>query len=195
MDSSETSKIDLSGALDGLTTDTKNKKGFMAFQLKNLHLREMIQKTRQSVKPWTEFLNYKQFKVPTGPGPASKRLIKNIENYQGNYVFVFVILVIFCILTSPLLIIAIGACLGACYVISIKNQEQKLKILGRELTLAQQYGGVALLSFPLFWIAGAGSVVFWVIGLSFVIIVAHASTRVIEDETLFEEVSVEMDPL
>ena len=37
-------------------------------------------------------------------------------------------------------------------------------LIGRELSLAQQYGAVGILSFPLFWVAGAGSVVFWVIG-------------------------------
>jgi len=37
-------------------------------------------------------------------------------------------------------------------------------ISGRELTLAQQYGVVGICAFPLFWIAGAGSAVFWVIG-------------------------------
>lgn len=35
---------------------------------------------------------------------------------------------------------------------------------GRELSLAQQYSVVAALSFPLFWLAGAGSAVFWIIG-------------------------------
>ena len=37
-------------------------------------------------------------------------------------------------------------------------------VSGRELSLAQQYAGVGALSFPLFWIAGAGSAVFWIIG-------------------------------
>ena len=45
---------------------------------------------------------------------------------------------------------------------------------GREFTVAQQYGGVALLAFPLFWLAGAGSVIFWVIGASLVAVLAHA---------------------
>ena len=32
-----------------------------------------------------------------------------------------------------MLLIAIGACLGACYIISIKNAENKLKLFGRLL--------------------------------------------------------------
>ena len=37
------------------------------------------------------------------------------------------------------------------------------------MTLAQQYMGVACISLPLFFIAGATSAVFWVIGKLFVI--------------------------
>ena len=37
-------------------------------------------------------------------------------------------------------------------------------VAGRELSLAQQYSAVGVLSFPIFWVAGAGSAVFWVIG-------------------------------
>ncbi len=39
--------------------------------------------------------------------------------------------------------------------------------LGKEVSVTHQYAGVAALSFPLFWIAGAGSAVFWVIGKLF----------------------------
>jgi len=35
---------------------------------------------------------------------------------------------------------------------------------GRELTHAHQYGIAAALSFPLFFVAGAGAAVFWVLG-------------------------------
>ena len=36
--------------------------------------------------------------------------------------------------------------------------------VGKEVTVTHQYAAVGLLAFPLFWIAGAGSAVFWVIG-------------------------------
>ena len=44
-------------------------------------------------------------------------------------------------------------------------------ITGRELSLAQQYAVVGVCSFPLFWLAGAGSAVFWVIGWYYLFIV------------------------
>lgn len=69
-----------------------------------------------------------------------------------------------CRLTSPLLLFAVATSLGACHVLSKKNMEQRLSIFGQELSLAQQYGLIALVSLPLFYLAGAGSVVFWVLG-------------------------------
>jgi anoctamin-1 len=46
----------------------------------------------------------------------------------------------------------------------LKNAERKIRIFAHELTLAQQYGLVAMCSLPLFYLAGAGAALFWVIG-------------------------------
>ncbi|XP_041359350.1 prenylated Rab acceptor protein 1-like isoform X2 [Gigantopelta aegis] len=157
-------------------------KRIMSISLSNASAREWFMKTRQSVQPWSEFVNTSKFKIPKTLSPIPKRLVKNIEHFQGNYLFVFLGLVVFCILTSPLLLVAIAACLGACYILSLKNQSQKITILGREVSLTQQYMGVATLSFPLFWLAGAGSVVFWIIGASFFVVIVHASMYLTAEE-------------
>jgi len=49
--------------------------------------------------------------------------------------------------------------------LSKRNQEKKLVVFNHELSLAQQYALVSAFSFPLFWLAGAGTVVFWVLGM------------------------------
>jgi len=67
-------------------------------------------------------------------------------------------------LTSPLLLIAVAISLLVGYKLSSKQNERKLTVFGHELTLAQQYGLVAICSIPLFIWAGAGAAVFWVIG-------------------------------
>jgi len=64
--------------------------------------------------------------------------------------------------------------IGACHVVSKRNSEKKLILLGREMNLIEQYGLIALISFPLFYLAGAGAAVFWVLGASVFFIVAHA---------------------
>nr|AXI69351.1 prenylated Rab acceptor protein 1 [Cepaea nemoralis] len=154
----------------------------MSVSLSSASAREWFSKTRESVKPWHEFLNTSKFALPKTMAPFPKRIVKNIEAFQGNYLFVFMGLVVFCILTSPLLLVAIAACLGACYIISIKNHEHKVTVMGREITLAQQYAAVGAMSFPIFWLAGAGSVVFWVIGASFFVIMLHASLYTTKEE-------------
>ncbi|XP_064613536.1 prenylated Rab acceptor protein 1-like isoform X2 [Liolophura sinensis] len=147
----------------------------MALTLSSVSAREWLQKRREGVKPWSEFISTSSFSIPKSVAPLPKRIVSNIERFQSNYLFVFIVLVAFCILTSPLLLVAIAACLGACYIISVKNAAKKVVIMGKELNVAHQYTAVGILSFPLFWLAGAGSAVFWVIGASFFVIMLHAS--------------------
>jgi hypothetical protein len=45
--------------------------------------------------------------------------------------FYFAVLALYCLISSPLLLIVMGAAGGACYLISIKNQETKLSIAGK----------------------------------------------------------------
>ncbi|KAK2165986.1 hypothetical protein NP493_1344g00023 [Ridgeia piscesae] len=168
----------------------------MSMTLTNIRLREWFQKRRESVQPWNIFLSPSNFKLPKAVAPATKRFMSNIEKFQSNYIFVFLGLVAFCLLTSPLLLVAIATSLGACYIISLKNQDRKIRIMGRELSLVEQYTAVGIMSFPIFWLAGAGSAVFWVIGASFFAIALHASLYAgqediaINDE-VFEELKVE----
>jgi hypothetical protein len=95
-----------------------------------------------------------RFQPPAGIPELGRRLARNIDHFQSNYIYVFIILIAYCLLTSPMLLLAIGASLGACYVLSVKNQLRKVKFMGREVTLAQQYAGVGLASIPLFIISG-----------------------------------------
>ena len=57
----------------------------------------------------------------------------------------------------------------------MKNAARKVFLGGREVSLAQQYGVVAICSIPMFLLAGASGAVFWVIGASFFIIAMHAT--------------------
>ena len=104
---------------------------------------------------------------------------------QSNYVLVFLILVLYCLISSPLLLIVIAGAGGAAYFAAVKNETRKIAIagtkkthkgnkeilkrsfnsnpfLGHEVTLAQQYAAIATASIPFFLLAGAGGVVFWV---------------------------------
>ena len=127
------------------------------------------------MRSWGSFIDTNKMKTPTSTLQWSKRVMRNLEHFQSNYVCVFLILVGYCILTSPLLLLAIAASPGACYIVTLRNSESPVKIFNYKLSLGQQYIAIAVASFPLFYFAGAGSAVFWVLGASFFVIGLHAS--------------------
>lgn len=156
--------------------------------------KDWLYKRRSLMKPWTEFFKSSRFSRPKTLAEASNRVAKNLEDYQSNYVLIVILLCFYCVLTSPLLLIALSVSGGGCFFISYKNQGRKMKVLGRELSRVEQYGLVFLISLPLFILASAGSAVFWIIGASFVVIGLHASllstsdTQAITDQLTMEEV-------
>merc|ERR1712062_414990 len=136
-------------------------------------VRDWLAKRRANLRPVGTFFNTANFQVPPSAGRLSKRLVKNIDYFQSNYVLVFLILVLYCLISSPLIVIA-GAG-GAAYFASVKNETRKIAIAGHEVTLAQQYAAIATASIPFFLLAGAGGIVFWVLGASLFFITAHAA--------------------
>jgi len=138
-------------------------------------VKEWISKRRQTLRPVSVFCNTKNFQLAPSASRLTKRVVKNIDYFQSNYVLVFLVLVIYCLVSSPLLLIVIAGAGGACYGLSKKNKERKFSIAGHEISLAQQFGLVAGLSIPFFLWAGAGSVVFWVLGASMFCITLHAA--------------------
>eukprot|EP00092_Neocalanus_flemingeri_P034981 GFUD01038065.1.p1 GENE.GFUD01038065.1~~GFUD01038065.1.p1 ORF type:complete len:204 (+),score=57.37 GFUD01038065.1:190-801(+) len=138
-------------------------------------VKEWFGKKKANLRPFGTFFNTTNFQVPPSAGRLTKRLYKNIEYFQSNYVLVFVVLVVYCLISSPLLLIVIAAAGGASYIASMKNSERKLAIAGHEVSLAQQYGLISVCSIPFFLWAGAGGIVFWVLGASMFFITAHAA--------------------
>merc|ERR1711997_17994 len=126
-------------------------------------VREWLAKRRANLRPVGTFFNTANFQVPPSAGRLSKRLVKNVDYFQSNYVLVF------------LLLIVIAGAGGAAYFAAVKNETRKIAIAGHEVTLAQQYAAIATASIPFFLLAGAGGVVFWVLGASLFFITAHAA--------------------
>merc|ERR1719167_629636 len=122
--------------------------------------REWLGRRRANLRPVGTFFNTSNFQIPPSAGRLSKRLIKNVDYFQSNYVCVFLVLVLYCLISSPLLLIVIAAAGGALYYATIKNDTRKIAIAGHEVTLAQQSGVIALTAIPFFLLAGAGGIVF-----------------------------------
>jgi len=177
-------EVELSGEIDSnqesQTGDTKSSLlGGMSLpvplSLSQPALKEWFGKRRANIRPLGQFFNTSNFQVPPSAGRLTKRLYKNVEYFQSNYVMVFIVLVLYCLISSPLLLIVIAATGGACYIAGLKNADRKLSIAGHEVSLAQQYALIGVCSIPFFLIAGAGGVVFWVLGASLFFITGHAA--------------------
>lgn len=132
-----------------------------------------------TIQSWSEFLNTsRMLKTPSNAQQLTRRLLTNLSYFQGNYLCISLILIIYCILTSPLLLLAILCYILALYSITSRSALGKptfLCIAHFRPNLQQQYSFVTLVSLPLLWVAGAPSAVFWVIGASFVVVGLHAS--------------------
>ncbi|XP_055336351.1 prenylated Rab acceptor protein 1-like [Paramacrobiotus metropolitanus] len=142
---------------------------------------------RQNMRSWFEFGNYKRFRKPTVNKLLSKeyytgRLFRNIQHFHVNYICIFLILFIYCVLTSPLLLIALFASGGLFYYASAKNSVRKIAIAGREITLFHQYCVIGVLSLLMFYLVGAGGTFMTVLTLSLFIMLLHAAFFSIEDD-------------
>lgn len=154
--------------------------------------KEWLSQKRQTIRPWRKFVDFNRFSVPKNIADASTRVVRNVEHFQSNYLFVFIGLIVYCILTSPLLLIAIVAGMGGAYIIRLRSAEGKVKVFNRELNLIQQYCILGMVCFPIFYVAGAGAAVFWVIGASFFIIMLHATTYAIEAASTEESYELQL---
>lgn len=139
-------------------------------------VQEWVQQRRENIRPWITFFNSANFRKPPSLTRLTKRILANVEYFKSNYLFVYIGLVLYCLITSPLLLIAVSASAGVGYLLHLRSKEgMKINILGRDLPLGQQYALVAICSLPVFYLAGAGAALFWVFGASFFLIGLHAA--------------------
>ncbi|CAF0799302.1 unnamed protein product [Rotaria sp. Silwood1] len=157
--------------------DTSNENNFANWSLPNLqklNVQDLYIRQRQSLRPWFEFFNTTKFKPPGNIGTATRRLINNVEHFQTNYFIIIIILSVYCVVTTPSLLFVLLAMAAGCYLVSIKNREKQITVMGRQIPLVQQYLVVICLCILLLIMVGAGSAIFWILGASVFVIVLHA---------------------
>ncbi|XP_026746434.1 prenylated Rab acceptor protein 1-like, partial [Trichoplusia ni] len=128
-----------------------------------------------SRRPWTQFVATDNFKAPPSLPRLSRRFYRNVEYFQANYLMVFLGLFAYCLITTPLLLIAMVASFFGYRKLTSGPNTWKPKIGGWELTKPQQYAVGAAGSMALCWLAGAGAVLFWVLGATVTVVALHAS--------------------
>ncbi|TNN02804.1 hypothetical protein fugu_010291 [Takifugu bimaculatus] len=142
--------------------------------------KEWFDRRRLSIRPWAGFVDQRKFSKPRNFGEMCQRVVKNVEIYNSNYTFIFLGLILYCIISSPMLLIALAVFVGAFYIIHLKSMESKLVVFGKELTVPHQMSLAGAVSLPVFWLAGAGAAVFWVLGATLFVIGSHAAFRELE---------------
>ncbi|KAG9508840.1 Prenylated Rab acceptor protein 1 [Fragariocoptes setiger] len=167
------------GELDGQIAQMATNVG-RKFDLKNLNFKLLLLERWRSMKSWGGFFDTSKMHCPVSALQWSRRLLRNLEHFQSNYMCIVFILVIYCILTSPLLLIVLAACFGAMYYAKLRNNDSPLTIAGRRVSLYHQYLVIGVLSVPLLMLAGAPSLLFWIIGASFFVVGLHATVYAIE---------------
>ncbi|XP_055759095.1 prenylated Rab acceptor protein 1-like isoform X4 [Salvelinus fontinalis] len=153
--------------------------------------KEWFDRRRASIRPWAGFVDHRKFTKPRNFGELCQRVVRNFDTYNSNYTFIFLGLIIYCIISSPMLLIALAVFVGAFYIIHLKSLESKLVIFGKEVTGPHQLGLAGAVSFPVFWLAGAGAAVFWVLGATMFVIGSHAAFRELEGGSEMEELFME----
>ncbi|XP_028143869.1 prenylated Rab acceptor protein 1 [Diabrotica virgifera virgifera] len=189
--------VEVSGEMDAPMVTPKSKlPSFLQLPTQMPDPKEWISQQRQKVRPWLIFIMTSNFKIPVSVPRLGKRIMRNIEYFQANYLFVFLGLVVYCLVTSPLILLVIAGTFYVGYRLNKRQQEKPLVLFGKELTLAQQYVIVTLCSLPIFFMVGAHGAIFWVLGASMVVITLHAAfyniealvTREDDSYALLEEV-------
>ncbi|RDD44497.1 Prenylated Rab acceptor protein 1 [Trichoplax sp. H2] len=146
--------------------------------------KEWLSAAWKGVKPWSAFVTCNKFSKPQSISDVGKRLVTNIRFYWWNYIFITLFLMIFCIITSPMLLLALCATAAGCYWINTRCKGEKTKFCGHEFDKTEQYGLVCLITLPLYIFASAGSTIFWLTGLVAFIVFFHATFTLSEDEIL-----------
>ncbi|EDV37666.1 uncharacterized protein Dana_GF11298 [Drosophila ananassae] len=133
---------------------------------------EVIQMVRNSLRPWSVFFNINNFKTAVSMQRLNNRVLRNLSYFQSNYVFIFFVLMIYCLITAPLILLVIIAAAFGCHKLRVRNSNYT--IMGHQLTPSQQIIALNLATAPILFLVGAGSVLFWTLGASCFVIFMHA---------------------
>jgi len=145
---------------------------FSTFTTKMPDFNELLQQVRQNIRPWTEFFNVQNFRTIVNLQRLSSRVVRNLAYFQINYVIISGILLLYCLITSPLLLLVVAGVLYGQY--KIRQLSSVTNICGREVTQTQLQIGLGLAAIPVLYLFGMQSIMFWVIGASTFFVAIHA---------------------
>ncbi|CAK5084537.1 unnamed protein product [Meloidogyne enterolobii] len=134
----------------------------------------LLGELRARLQPWSDFFRPSKFGFPPGLVSIGPRVKHNLEHFLSNYLCLFVALLIYCILTSLLMLLTLVALAGLCYTIYQRTQKGPIFFGSYEVPPSLLYTFALMVCIPLFYLANAGSVMYWVIGTGLFLMLAHA---------------------
>ncbi|TMW51987.1 hypothetical protein DOY81_002905 [Sarcophaga bullata] len=167
-------KVDMSGDMNVPKIEPKAQFDFTSFTKfqKIPSPLEMIQLTRQYIRPWSEFLNTNNFKTAASMPRLTSRFVRNLDYFKSNYIFVFIVLMIYCLITSPLILFVLAGVAYASH--RVRKAQTPVSVFGHQLSTGHQIMALNIASVPILFLVGAGSALFWTLGASCFVISLHA---------------------
>lgn len=149
-------------------------------------LKENAAQSFREAKPWSEVLDRTAFGKPAGMAEVTGRLRKNVAYFKANYGIVGVgitSMVMFMNFTSIIVLAMLAVLWGYAYIV----RTTPFVMGGRELSDREKFMALAGTSLVvIFFLTGVGATLFYALGLSMLLIGAHAAFRVPDDLFLDE---------
>ncbi|RMD44254.1 hypothetical protein DV735_g823, partial [Chaetothyriales sp. CBS 134920] len=142
-----------------------------------------------NLKPVSEFLDLKRLSKPNNFAEIQTRVNYNLAYFSSNYAVVFVMLVIYSLITNPwLLFDIIFVAFGMWFIGKLKGAD--LEIGNVKATTSQLYTGLLCIAVPIAFVSGPFATLLWLMGASGVTILGHASLMDRPIENAFSEEAV-----
>ena len=151
-------------------------------------LKENTSRNFKNAKPLSEVFDMSMVSKPNNTNEVLSRVRNNVSYFKTNYAILAVGTTAMVMLMNPwsLMVLAFLA-MGWFYVYVLKTSTT-LVIGGREFSDRESFwlmSGGSL--FVIFFLTSVGATIFYALGLSMIMIGAHASMRIPDDTTLFSD--------
>ncbi|KAG4304910.1 hypothetical protein PORY_001585, partial [Pneumocystis oryctolagi] len=136
--------------------------------LQSIHKERFI-----NLRSFKEFLDFRRLAWPRDIIDVQQRMRYNLSRFSSNYTICFGLIVLYFLLTNPLLLFVLLFVTGGFFCINRLNG-QNLHIGSFHLTPSQLYTTLLIIAIPLGFLASPISTVLSIIGASSVIIIGHS---------------------
>jgi len=138
----------------------------------------------KSVKSWSAFADKAKFGLPKVT-EIYVRIKANLSYFLSNYIILFFVLLVYCVITNPFFLFSIGIS-ALLYFYMFRWRQEPISIGSYQATDRVKWGFLVLVSAFLFWYASVGNTIFWLIGATGFIVFVHALFYVPAEETDFD---------